>query len=116
MNRSRILTYVKIAILSIVVQLVAIVAGIVSAGAGHGSYLAVKLFFPYTMLSAGLDGSMMMPFIWLAAIQYLLYGFAWAMAITYKKVGPVIFVLASTHACAVLLAFLLFDGPVARFR
>lgn len=104
--------YLKIAICSIVAQLVAAVAGIVSAGAGHGSYVAAKLLFPYTMLSGGVDGPLPTPFIVLACVQYLLYGLIWALAIRYRKVAPAILALASVHVGAVLLVFIFFSPSV----
>lgn len=45
-----------------------------SAGGGHGDYLITKLLFPWTMLPAVFLGSMTVPFITLAIIQYPAYG------------------------------------------
>lgn len=106
MNRSSLSSYLTIAIFSIAAQLVASAMAVVSAGAGHGSYRAVKLLFPYTMLSTGATGSITIPFIVLGMIQYLLYGFICAMAVKHGKVGPTAFVLGTTHATAALFAFL----------
>lgn len=116
MNRSKIWTYLKIAIYSVVAQLVAIVLGIFSAGAGHGSYVAARLLFPYTILSFGIHGPIPDAFIVLACTQYLLYGFIWGMAIKYKNVAPAMFVLALVHLCAVLLAFIFYDSSGPRLH
>ncbi|HKB59886.1 MAG TPA: hypothetical protein VKC56_07535 [Gallionellaceae bacterium] len=112
MSRSRIWTYLRIAVLSVVIQLVAIVLGGVSAGAGHGSYFVAKLLFPYTLLAGGMEGPIPESFVTLAGIQYLLYGFVWAMAVKYKRVAPVIIALVLVHFSAVVVEFTVFSQTV----
>ena len=50
------------------------------AGGGHGTYFPAKVLFPYTMISALLLGTITVPFILLAIIQFPIYGFALGVA------------------------------------
>lgn len=109
MSLGSIWTYVKIATISVVVQLFAIVLGGISAGAGHGSYFVAKLLFPYTLLAGGMEGPIPDLFVTLAGIQYLLYGFIWAMAVKHKCVARVIIALVLVHFGAVLVEFTVFS-------
>ena len=44
----------------------ALLLAIISAGAGHGHYVAAKLWFPFTMVSTYFLGSITTPFVALA--------------------------------------------------
>jgi len=46
---------------------------VASGGGGHGNYFWAKVLFPFTMLSASLTGSIDIPFIILAIVQYPRY-------------------------------------------
>jgi len=59
---------------SLVITPSALMLAIVSAGAGHGSYLPAKVLFPYTMLSTHLSGKISTTFLALAIMQFPLYG------------------------------------------
>ena len=76
-------------------------AAILSGGAGHGDYLFAKLLFPYTMLLAGLAGSITYPLIGLALFQFPLYGLA-VGSFNLAKATACLFAL---HAVAALLCF-----------
>ena len=54
----------------------ALAVAVESGGGGHGDYLLAKLLFPYTMLLAGLVGTITYPLIALALVQFPLYGLA----------------------------------------
>ena len=66
--------YLGLAAGLIVGILLAAIAVFVS-GAGHGSYFPMRVFFPFTMFSAFLFGSLTAPFVVIALVQFPLYGF-----------------------------------------
>ena len=59
---------------SLVATPICLLLAISSAAAGHGSYFLAKLLFPFTMLSTIVFGSIAVPFILLAIIQFPFYG------------------------------------------
>jgi hypothetical protein len=92
----------KIFVLSIFVELFACLLCLFAGAAGHGSYLPAKIFFPYTMISTSVYGSIIKPFIFLGIIQFPIYGIILALAYYKKKEKPVGFILLTIHALAVL--------------
>ena len=67
-------------VIALVITPVFLCAAVASAGAGHGHYLWAKILFPFTMLSARVFGSITVPFIALAIVQFPLYGLILAIA------------------------------------
>jgi uncharacterized membrane protein YqjE len=84
-----------------------ILGGIASAGAGHGNYVLAKVFFPFTMLSTILFGSIITPFIALAIVQFPLYGLLIGTANEKRRLAPYAIGLVTIHALAVVTCFLL---------
>jgi len=54
---------------------IALFLAYLSGGAGHGNYLMTKLLFPMPMALAILFGEIFIPIIFLAVIQFPLYGY-----------------------------------------
>ncbi len=65
---------IRIIITSILIEIIALFLGLVSAGAGHGNYIWAILFFPITMASFCLLNKLILPFVLFSIIQYPLYG------------------------------------------
>jgi hypothetical protein len=68
-------------LISIVITPFCLLLALGSAGAGHGDYFLIKIFFPYTMISTIYLNSITLPFIILGIIQFPLYGIIIAIAI-----------------------------------
>ena len=82
-------------------------AGLASAVAGHGHYVLAKVFFPFTMLSTIVFGSIIGPFIALAIVQFPLYGLLIGTANEKSRVLPYAAGLLIIHALAVIACFVL---------
>ena len=80
--------------------------GILSGGAGHGTYFLTKILFPFTMISAIIFGTITMPFILLAVAQFPLYGVAFGIANIKGKLIPLAVGLFSLHVAAAGLCLL----------
>ena len=91
-------------IFSIVATPFALLAGLFSAGAGHGNYFVAKIVFPYTILSTIFFHSITIPFLLLAIAQFPLYGIV--LSFFSGKRFP-IFILALIHLSMVMLCLLL---------
>jgi len=83
-----------------------------SAGAGHGTYLWAKIFFPYTMISSVLYETSNAPralniILWivLPIIQYPLYGIMVGLANKRGKTSLLVAVLCVLHVTVVWLNF-----------
>jgi hypothetical protein len=57
-----------------IVTIVGIIIAIMAAGGGDGSYIPLKVLFPYMMLSTVFTDTIALPFILLLFIQFPLYG------------------------------------------
>jgi len=93
-------------IASIIVSPVCLLLAFLSAGAGDGTYSLAKVFYPYTMLSTLMFGSIVTPFIVLAILQYLIYGIGLGVAIATGHGRLVAISLIMLHMLAVLSCFL----------
>jgi len=91
-------------IASLVLTPVALFLAVVSGGAGHGDYLWARILFPYTMLSTLRVGSITGPFIWLAIVQFPVYGVALGVANKNHKILPAAFLLLAIHSVAAIIA------------
>lgn len=82
----------------------AILAAIGSAGAGHGSYVAARILFPFSMLLVLVEGSIGPVAMAVGLLQFPTYGALIGRAVVSKTYG-VLLMLAAAHAAAVLLCF-----------
>ena len=82
-------------IVGVAVTPVALLLALISSGAGHGDYLAARLFFPAPMLAADFFGQITIPALLLACIQFPTYGWfvgeSWEPARRQLWVIPVAF-------------------------
>ena len=95
--------------ISLVATPVCLFLGLVSTGAGHGTYLWARVLFPYTMLSTLIFESITVPFMVLAIIQFPLYGIALEIARRRQRFLLVGVGLSVLHFLAVVI-FLLFPN------
>ena len=84
-----------------------ILAAVASAGAGHGSYLLAKILFPFTMLSTLVFGSIIVPAIALAVLQFPFYGFILGRAKLKGSLSTRAAVLLLIHMSGVAACFIL---------
>ncbi|WP_269525990.1 hypothetical protein [Coraliomargarita parva] len=93
-------------LVGILVTPVALLLSIMSAGAGHGNYLAAKFLYPYSMVSTYFFESIMLPFVVLAFVQYPVYGCLFGRAYVAKKERFAAWSVCVLHVvCVVLLYF-----------
>ena len=85
---------------------VAICAGIASAGAGHGTYVAAKLLFPYTMFIGSALGSITVPLVVLAVVQYPCYSLILWFGVIRKRPVHAVVAIAIVHAVAIAVTLL----------
>ena len=83
-------------------------AAAASAGAGHGSYLLAKILFPFTMLSTLVFGSIIVPAIAVAIIQFPFYGFILGRAtlkgsLLVRSVALLVIHILAVAACFILI-------------
>lgn len=80
---------------------------VLAAGAGHGTYYAAKILFPYTMASTAFTGGVVQPFIAAGIVQYPLYGVIldWTRSVDRFRAG--LLAIAGTHLIAVGLALMI---------
>lgn len=82
----------------------AILAAIMSGGAGHGSYVAARVLFPFSMLLTRLEGENGPVAIGAGLLQFPLYGALVGRTVAVKTDGAVFFV-AAVHLVAALACF-----------
>ena len=99
----------KPVVISLVATPVGLFLGLVSTGAGHGTYLWARVLFPYTMLSTLIFESITVPFMVLAIIQFPLYGIALEIARRRRRFLYTSAGLSALHFLAVVI-FLLFPN------
>ena len=83
---------------------IALLTGLMSAGAGHGDYLLVKILFPYTMLSTVFLNAITIPALFLAIVQFPIYGLILSI-VTQKKFAALI--LTAIHVSLAILSLVL---------
>jgi hypothetical protein len=103
-------TISKPLVASLVATPLFLLAAIASAGAGHGSYLLAKILFPFTMLSTLVFGSIVVPAIALAVLQFPFYGFILGRANVKGGLQTRAAVLLFAHILAVAACFILIGG------
>jgi len=77
------------------------------AGAGHGTYSAAKILFPYTMyLATAILGSITTPLMVLALLEFPVYGLAAGVAASHVRLRLILPTLVLLlHAGMVALCF-----------
>jgi len=80
-----------------------------TVGAGHGTYYAAKILFPYTMASTAFTTGMSEPFVAVGIVQYPLYGVLLDWARYVGRFKPTLLALAGVHFVTIVLAFLISD-------
>lgn len=103
----RVSAFWKPVIACIVVTPICLFLAVASTGAGHGDYLWAKILFPYTMLSALAFGSITLPFILLAILQFPLYGVGLGIANKKHKASVAVTGLLALHIVAAIMSFVL---------
>lgn len=95
--------------LGVVVGVPAIIAAVVSGGAGHGGYVAARALFPAPMLLTLLQGDSVGVFsIAVALLQFPIYGAIVGWSIAHKSwVPPVTILVAHMIAASVCFAGML---------
>ena len=81
----------------------AILAAIMSGGAGHGSYIAARVLFPFSMLLSRHEGSIGLLARGVGLLQFPLYGAL--IGRTVAAQGTRIFLLTTAHLAAALACF-----------
>lgn len=90
--------------LGAVIAAPAILAAILSGGAGHGSYIAARVLFPFSMLLTWLEGSIGPVAMGVGLLQFPLYGAMIARALALKTYRD-FFLLTAAHLVAALACF-----------
>ena len=95
----------------LVVSLIAtplfLLAAVASAGGGHGGYLLAKILFPFTMLSTLVFGSIVVPAMAVAILQFPIYGFILSKASLKGNLLTLSVALLVTHILGVVACFIL---------
>lgn len=87
-----------------IIAILAIFAAIVSGGAGHGTYIAASVLFPFSMLLARIEGSIGPIGMTVGVLQFPLYGAVAGRAVAVR--GNSYFLpLTTVHLVAVLACF-----------
>jgi hypothetical protein len=86
------------------ITLPALFVAVISAGAGHGDYVAARLLFPFPMLLTVIDGSIGVPSIVVALLQFPLYGALLGLALCGRSWRPFV-VIVPLHFVAVMACF-----------
>lgn len=81
-----------------------LVAAAMSAGAGHGDYVAARALFPVAMLMTLLEGRIGGFSIALALLQFPIYGGLLGWAVARSRYWPAV-VAASVHLIAATICF-----------
>ncbi len=76
-----------------------------AAGWGHGTYLAARLLFPFTMFSTFLCGSITPPFVVVGLAQFPGYGLLSGISYRSHHLRACLVVIATVHLLGVALNF-----------
>ena len=88
----------------IVIAIPAILVAVMSGGAGHGSYIAARVLFPFSMLLTRLEGSIGPVAMCMGLFQFPLYGALVGRALALKTYRASA-VLTVVHLIAALVCF-----------
>jgi hypothetical protein len=103
-SRTAVKAVVSGAALGLLLGFPALFAGIISAGAGHGDYVAARALFPVPMLLTLLEGSIGVLSAGLALLQFPIYGGLLGWTFVRKAYLPAAAV-GSLHLVAAILCF-----------
>lgn len=115
MSKFRITTIV----VSVLLELVALAIAAINAGAGHGTFNAMRVLFPYTMIGFQLTEVGFNPVVAIVAVlvggplvfvQYPLYGVFLILARPSGRTATVAIAVILCHIAAADVAFLLTPG------
>ena len=101
------MTSTRIIVIASIVQIAALLAAFVAAGAGGGVYSPAKCLFPYTMISTIGNSRIERLFLLLACVQFLIYGGVLACFNAQHRLRETAIVLLIVHGLAVGAAFVL---------
>ncbi|MEO9133076.1 MAG: hypothetical protein ABI240_17960 [Sphingomonas sp.] len=90
--------------LGTVIELPALLAAIISGGAGHGSYVTARLLFPVPMLLTLVEGRIGVLSAGLALLQFPLFGALLGWSLWRKSYGAAVAGI-SLHLVAALACF-----------
>jgi hypothetical protein len=90
--------------LGIAISVPAIIGAIMSGGAGHGSYVAARVLFPFSMLFTRLEGSIGTVAMTVGLLQFPLYGALIGRAAALRTY-QISYMLMAVHLVAVLACF-----------
>jgi hypothetical protein len=99
------------ALAGFIAELLAVIAAIVSGGAGHGSYVAARVLFPFSFLLTVVEGAIGAIGVGLGLLQYPLYGAFLGLAVASDRFRIPIALLAF-HVITVIACF---SGLLADF-
>jgi hypothetical protein len=86
------------------VEVPALFVAIISAGAGHGDYVAARILFPFSMLLTLVEGSIGTLAAITGLLQFPAYGALLGWSIWRESYGAII-VVASLHVAAAVICF-----------
>lgn len=78
-----------------------------AGGAGHGTYLPARLFFPFTMLSTLICGPVTAPFIAVALLQFPFHGVVLGFCHRASRLRHGLLSVVAVHLVAVTLSLVL---------
>jgi hypothetical protein len=84
--------------------LLALLLAAMSAGAGHGGYVAARALFPFSMALTLVEGSIGLLSFTVALAQFPIYGGVWGWSKTRNNFRPLA-VFAFLHLIAVIFCF-----------
>ena len=87
------------------IELPALFVAVMSAGAGHGDYVAARMLFPVSMLLTLIEGSIGPISLSVALIQFPLYGALLGWSISRKSYKAAV-LAASLHLAAAVMCFM----------
>jgi len=82
----------------------AIFAAVMSAGAGHGTYIAARVLFPFSLLLTRLEGSIGPFAVGVGVLQFTIYGALVGRAVALGARAPLLLITVA-HLVAVLACF-----------
>ncbi|MGH9364584.1 MAG: hypothetical protein ACRD1B_04880 [Thermoanaerobaculia bacterium] len=94
-------------LVGVVVESLLLFVAVKAAGGGHGTYLPAILFFPYAMAIAVPVGSIAIPLVMLASVQFPAYGAVIGATWRSRKRSTVWLTVAVGHLAAAAIAGIL---------
>jgi hypothetical protein len=80
---------------------------IFATGAGHGTYLPARLFFPFAMFSTFICGSITAPFVVIGLVQFPFYGLLSGISFRLGHLRASLVGIVVVHLLAVALNFII---------